>query len=627
MELFSSKTLRNAITTKNKVNKERALTDRANYHTNVIYSGRLLIRFVGCSEHSDQLPTGIKGDQDSFRGIYDQLKPYTVVLYRDRTVHLEACSRERASQSFIRTIQDTEKMFSGHNRTHLRYRIVRVKQKNPHTFHLDVINSKTHDGIHCEKLICHVSQSKKSTEWVKLIQRVLMDSDHSTDSFDNSLSLKMSIYLTVTDRLGNLDDERKSIHSNCGSFVSEPAHLTINSREVQINVLTDTKSPIKLEVQNIQIKRKQPEHSKASNVFKIFDSTKEYTCQTTDHLQCLIASTLLELWIRLERLARPYSGSQESNGKPIEGRLLIGPTLFSLDETQVCIYSHNKYLECLDMYGTFEQFEILHSDLVYLDMPHFHACRVLARQTRPEYEAGHIRELFIRVPTRQALLKWHQHFNMSPSTVLSLLHVILTEMESRRHIPQGEVPLDQGDGIPEEQRLDLKEALVLFTLSAERLSTVLKVRVEWSNSRIEQLLLILLSSMAYPTIKSERQVDITNLMLPHGFDPNTVTDSLPNHLGEVLSQMSTFNLCILNRLVMFFIVGMYNLYPNWGKLNAVQSLCLIQKHWIPLIESLCHRKNHYLISNRHDNRSRAISYFIASYQYILHEMLMKADMK
>ncbi|TPP56801.1 hypothetical protein FGIG_04490 [Fasciola gigantica] len=628
MEFSSFKAPRNARTVTDRVSRTKEGTIRiSSNQTNVIYSGRLLIRFAGCAGHSDQLLTGIGGDQASYLGIYDQLKPYFVALYPNRMIQLELCPGERSKQPRISGPRDTHQSLPENGRNEWRYRIVGVKKKNPHTFYLDVINTKTQNEVHVEKLICHASQSKKSTEWVEIIRRIIKDTNHSAETSTKSMCLRIPIRLTVADRTENVDGDQDADSLNCCSFSMEPAHITISPKEVRFCQLANKESQIRLELDDVQIKRKDLQYSMAPNVFLLLSSKKEYTCQAPDRLQCLIASTMLELWIRLNRSNRTAGCQHEDSGKPIEGRLLIGSSLYSLNETQVCIYSQTKSLECLDMYGTFEKFEIFHSDLVHLDTPHFHACRVLARQILPEYEAGHIRELFIRVPTRHALLKWHQHFNLSPSTVLSLLNVILTELESRHHIPQGQVRLSQGDGIPVEQRLDPKEALQLFTLSANQLAAILKVRSDWPNNQVEQLLMLLLSSVAHPIIKNERQSDIANLMLPYGFNPMHITKCLPDRVAEMVSQMSVFNVCVLNRIALFFIVGLYKQYPNWTKLSTIQSLCLMQKNWMPLIESLCHRRNKYGLSNEQDNRAVAISYFMATYQHLLHTMMLIVDTK
>ncbi|VDP90483.1 unnamed protein product [Echinostoma caproni] len=590
----------------------------------IIHSGRLLVRFDGYSYSYDPI-IETNGDQPHSSGVYEQFKPYNAILMSDRTLELESCSGHRLKQPLHSLSQTVSDGLQGDRISVLCYEILHAQLMNSHTFALDVISSNDMDQVYIERVVCHAPQSKKSKQWFEMITHLLTGIPLQQKTSGQGLIVNVPIQLTIAERTNSSDEDGQSNSSRCFPLSIEPAHLVLSSKEIQLKRFCYGRAVIRLKLDEVLIRRNRSQNAIAPNTLLLLSSSKEYTCQTADPVQHLVISTMLELWMRLYKL-----GLSRNNGKRdkesrnvLEGRILIGPSLHRLDEVQVCVRSGTKVLECLDMYGTFEKLEILHSDLIPFAAPDFYACRLLARQILPDYEADHMRQLFIRAPSRHVLYKWHQYFNLSPIAVLSILNVIVTELESRHHLIQGRIRLNRGDDISYEHQLDPKHGLKLFHLTSSQIATTLSTRSQWPNSRVEQLLLLLLSSSAHPIIKIERQSTIENLMLAKGSDPVRINQDLPHHMANILRQMTTFSLCVINRLALYITVGLYRTYPKLAQMSPFERLCLMQKHWTPLVDSLCHRGNQYGLSNKQDRRTMAISCFVAAYHYLLHTMMIK----
>ncbi|KAF5404557.1 hypothetical protein PHET_01785 [Paragonimus heterotremus] len=221
-------------------------------------------------------------------------------------------------------------------------------------------------------------------------------------------------------------------------------------------------------------------------------------------------------------------------------------------------------------------------------------------------------ELYVRVPNRKALAKWSKHFNLSRSTVLSVLDLILNELEQRESLGTMKYPSNLGTANKVHQEIDLKECLKVVTLRYDVIKSKLSMPSEWPAHRLLKLACVLFGQLPTSVITTDAQQVMAKVMLKDW--SNNALRELPMHVASVLKNLSTFQLCVLGRLAIYFIFCLRNKHPNFIQLEPSTRLQIISTQWQPLVSALCGIQEH-------SSKTPVVSCFLASYQYLLMALL------
>ncbi|KAF6779931.1 hypothetical protein AHF37_00686 [Paragonimus kellicotti] len=239
-------------------------------------------------------------------------------------------------------------------------------------------------------------------------------------------------------------------------------------------------------------------------------------------------------------------------------------------------------------------------------------CRLLAKHIEPDFAMNEMVELYVRVPNRKALAKWSKHFNLSRSTVLSVLDLILNELEQRECLVAIKHSNNLGTANKVHQEIDLKECLKVVTLRYDEIKFKLSMTSEWPTHRLLKLVCVLLGQLPTSIVTADNQQVMAKVMLKD-WSTNALCE-LPIHVANVLKKLSTFQLCVLGRLAIYFTSRLKNKHPNFIELEPLTRLQIISTQWQPLVNALCGIQEY-------SSKTSVVSCFLASYQYLLMALL------
>ncbi|CAL8102796.1 unnamed protein product [Calicophoron daubneyi] len=578
--------------------------------TSFIHYGRMYVRIFEEDRRWDpeQSSVGLSGDWMNVSDT-ETISLYRAALTQSGLLKLIYCDHpEAASEN------------RGGTHRYLHCCIVNLKQISSHSFTLYAVDPDDEKSHLRYRLTCCLPDVQETDKWVERIRLVL-----STKPEGPVRTTLPTFCMPLRVAVLNLNTPNMTDYEELCSFIPKAQYKAFISEYcIRLQPLDEQNSHVFIPLEGVVCTKNKS--TEKNNYFVLEHECIKYLCATSDRLQFFVITSFLDLWSRSHRLAeiRSIAKSHKTKGKLVEGRLLVGATPGKLEDKQVRISSGTRHFDCLDIYGTFERFDVLKSEMFEKVSPNVYMCHLVAQQILPEFEENRLVDLYVRVPTRKALLKWHRHFNHSPSVFLGILKVITNELQLRSLHTR--MKTDSEKGIFSNQNrtpnsVSVQDMAKLMTLPFADLKEILSIPCQWTVSRLEKLLFTVLDHFPQPVLSHDVQHVICKLMseaLEMGVFP-----TLPLVMAEILLGLSTFNLCVLNLLTTCqFSILRQAKRTELDTMDPVSRLQLMMRHWFPFVHHLCHTKLRNTQPHWKVKLETNVSYFLAAYEYLLQTMLV-----
>ncbi|TGZ68175.1 hypothetical protein CRM22_004409 [Opisthorchis felineus] len=574
------------------------------YVCEAIYSDWLYARISESSGLENELSQPQLSDrpqQNSSGSAYGQI--YSAKLMADGRLKLEQCLAENPEQTD----------FSKHC-----FRIVGIERVDSQQFTLNIVGSGD-PGEPQRQLLCYHPYADKTDKWIEHIRPIIQDDVRHlrvTDHFQPIFCFTFQLVFCekMVNHLQNFPVSQEMKEPNVYKVL-------INQNMITLHSVRNVEDRCTFPLSDISVMKNAPVgvDQNDSVLFTLYCGGRGVVCKPVDELQCHIFIILVELWSRSTQLSRPRSKDTKTSLAETRftgGFLHVGTTPTTLHKTLVRVIRGSKTLECIDLSGRLERFEVHRSQVTKVNLHDKNfICHVVARQILPTYVKNDMVEFYIGLPTREALEKWNRQFTVSPSTALSCIDVILGEMGSR---DCGWLAASTDASISRylSDLNKLHECFALLELPQEHLSRTLNDVAEWPSVRLVYFLFFLLTHLSNPILTSHIQRAMSKLMSQTWFEPDR--KSLPMDIAHTLSQLSTFQLCVLTRLAIYFISEQFVRLTESTTLAPVERLSVMTAYWKPLTQALCGIR-----VDRQNIQAIGVTYFLSAYQYLLQTMLVK----
>ncbi|KAG5441911.1 hypothetical protein CSKR_106352 [Clonorchis sinensis] len=569
-----------------------------------VYSDWLYARISESSGLENELlqPQLSDGPQQNSSGsVYGQI--YKAKLMADGRLKLEECLAGNPEQA------DFSKNC---------FRIVGIERVDSQQFTLNIVGSGD-PGEPQRQLLCYHPYADKTDKWIEHIQPILQDEIKHlrvTGQFQPifSFTLQLIFCEKLMDRLQNLSGSQDMKGVNLYKVLIDQNMIILQS-------VRNVEDRCTFPLSDISVTKNAPVgvHQNDSLLFTLYCGGRGVVCKPMDELQYHIFLILVELWSRSTQVSQPPSKDIKTllaETLFTGGFLLMGTSPTTLHRTLVRIIRGSKTLECIDLSGRLERFEVHRSQVAKVNShDNNFVCRVVARQVLPTYVKNDMVEFYVGLPTREALEKWNRQFTVSPSTALRFIDIILKEMRSR---DCGWL-VSSTDASISRYLSDLNklhECFALLELTQGQLGRTLNDVAEWPGVRLVYFLFFLLTHLSDPIVTSHIQRAMSKLMSQTWFE--TDRKSLPMNIAHTLRQLSTFQLRVLTRLAIYFISEQLIRLPELTTLAPVERLSVMIAYWEPLTQALCGIRD-----DRQNIQPIGVTYFLSAYQYLLQTMLVK----
>ncbi|CAI2737715.1 unnamed protein product [Dicrocoelium dendriticum] len=492
------------------------------------------------------------------------------------------------------------------------FRICGLQRLDSRSFILNLTDSggkqKSNYELHC--FHPYASVTKK---WVDSIQQALgvKGPRGPPDIFETSFSLLVQLAGSkITDAFSS------SQQFQLASGDSETAKMTIRPRAITFEFGANENKFVVLRMKMVTVFRNDETNSDLPhNTIVLQHKDGFYICVAKDSVQRSIACSLITLWSRCLQI--PPRQSLKSNGRRcIQGHLWIGLNSVELERTWVRVCPGSRILECANFRGKPAVFDACHSTVLPTQLPQEYICRVTARSVGVNEASTGFIELYVRAPTYSAMVKWSRHFNLSHSTVLFIVDVVLTELQRRyyRQVFSSYETLSESD-------LTLEDALMLATCSYPELRRRVRRSTLWPSERLVRLLSIILESLPEPIISRECYQRISAQLWEK--PPKLKEVNLPSKVTDLTALLSAFQLCVILRFALHFMWGIREGGRCRNKTDGENQLKPIMLQWQNCLTFLTGGSWLKGLSVKEQLQAAAVlSVFLSAYQYLLQSTMV-----